>query len=150
MLRTFSTSNHNEILKITRALSLSDQYWLKSKNESIQYEDVSPYLHESWAEGEYFSRCSIATLFTNGAATKQRDNRYWLRKFNSSKEYQVYQLINEIYSECILIPETKLNNTDLLIKNFTSLNPPIFLEDLNQSSLLNYEENHFNILERVL
>ena len=144
MLRTFGTDNHNNILKLTRALSLSDQYWLKEKSEAVSFESITPYLNEGWAEGDWFSEGSIATLFTNGAATKQWDNSTELRKFNSEKEYDVFQIAAEIWPkarEANLIPDTRLDDRDLVVSNFTSLD--VFLEALDQSAELGPLDNHF-------
>ena len=145
MLRTFGTDNHNNILKLTRALSLSDQYWLKEKSEDVRFESITPYLHESWVEGDWFSEGSIATLFTNGAATKQWDNSSELRKFNSKKEYDVFRIISEIWPDAFeaqLIPSSRLDGEDLLISNFTSMD--VFLEAFDQSAELGPIDNHFD------
>ncbi|MCL1998581.1 MAG: hypothetical protein FWG65_07435 [Turicibacter sp.] len=91
MLRKFQTDNHNNILKLTRALSLSDCYWLKEKTETVRFEEITPYLNIDWEEGEHFSSGSLATLFTNGAATKQWDNSSVLRKFSGENEYLLQQ-----------------------------------------------------------
>ena len=144
MLRTFGTDNHNNILKLTRALSLSDQYWLKEKSENVRFEAVTPYLHKSWPEGDWFTEGSIATLFTNGASTKQWDNSLELRKFNSEKENDVFKIIQEIWPNAVeteLIPKTRLDEKDLLVSNFTSLD--VFLEALDQSAELGPLDNHF-------
>ena len=147
LMRLFGTDNHNNVLKPTRALSLSDTYWLKEKHENILFEEITPYLHERWEGGLSFGEGSIATLFTNGAANKRWDNSSYLRKFNSLKEYEVYNIITELYPK----PEDynfeltafRLDSQDLLLKNFTSLD--IFLEALNQSEFLESTGNHFDV-----
>jgi hypothetical protein len=45
MLRAFGTDNHKNVVKATRALSLSDCYWIKEQGEKVSFEDVTPYLH---------------------------------------------------------------------------------------------------------
>ena len=143
MLRTFGTDNHNNILKLTRALCLSDQYWLKEKFENVTFESVTPYLNEKWTEGEWFSEGSIATLFTNGAATKQWNNSHELCKFNSEKEFDVFLIISQIWPDAIetgMIPKTRLEGKDLVIENFTNTN--VFLEALDQSAELGPLDNH--------
>ena len=146
MLRQFNTDNHNNILKPTRALSLSDVYWLREKHEEIIFEQVTPYFNTVWEGGELFSEGSIATLFTNGAANKRWDNRDILRKFNSIKEYDVYQIAQLIFKDsedARFLPKVMRDGDDLLIENFTSTNT--FLESLEQSKYLTDTSNHFDI-----
>ena len=143
MLRTFATDNHNNIIKLTRALSLSDQYWLKDRDEDVKFEHVTPYLNEKWPEGEWFGEGSIATLFTNGAATKQWDNKSELRKFSSEKEFDVFRIISEIWPDAVkseLIPCTRIDGKDLVVINFTDMS--VFLEGLDQSEYLGPFDNH--------
>ena len=71
MLRAFGTDNHSNILKATRALSLSDCYWLKELGEKVLFSEVTPYIHKEWNGTDKFTGGSIATLFVNGAATKR-------------------------------------------------------------------------------
>jgi len=129
MLRAFGSDNHATSLKRTRALSLSDCYWLKDKSESVFFADISPYFNKEWdGTGEY-SGGSISTLFVNGAANKRWENSTTLVKYNSEKEIVPYQLAAAL----------GLNNTakaylcdkDLHITNFTT--PDLMLETLEQS-----------------
>ena len=151
LMRLFGTDNHNNVLKPTRALSLSDAYWLKEKYENILFEDVTPYLHERWEGGLAFGEGSIATLFTNGAANKRWDDSIYLRKFNSKKEYEVYNIITELYPKPednrFELPEYKLDSQDLVLNNFTSMD--IFFEALNQSEFLGSTGNHFDVALEV-
>ena len=147
LMRLFGTDNHNNVLKPTRALSLSDTYWLKEKHENVLFEEVTPYLHERWDEGLSFGEGSIATLFTNGAANKKWDDSLYLRKFNSVKEYEVYNIISELYPQSekhnFDLTKYKLDGQDLVLSNFTSMDT--FLEALNQSDFLGDTGNHFEV-----
>ena len=90
MLRAFGSDNHNSSLDQTRALSLSDCYWLKRKGEYVKFEDVTPYLNEEWDGIGAFKGGSISTLFVNGAASKRWVNKDTLVKYKSVKMAYYY------------------------------------------------------------
>jgi hypothetical protein len=136
MLRAFGSDNHNSSLKQTRALSLSDCYWLKEKDEKIKFEEVTPYLNKEWDGTGEFLGGSISTLFVNGAANKKWINESTLVKFNSQKELIPFRLAEDLGLNSV--PKTWLEDTDFFIKNFTSTTK--MLETMEQSGLITGEK----------
>ncbi|MCL1934868.1 MAG: hypothetical protein FWF57_00585 [Defluviitaleaceae bacterium] len=132
MLRAFGSDNHNSSLKVTRALSLSDCYWLKEKDENILFENVTPYLNKEWDGTGQFTGGSISTLFVNGAANKKWIDKDTLVKFNSSKEIIPFQLAEKL--ELNLVPKTWIKEGDFYIENFTSMS--VMLETMEQSGFV--------------
>jgi len=133
MLRAFGTDNHGNILKATRALSLSDCYWLKEKDESVLFNEVTPYIHKEWDGTDKFSGGSIATLFANGAATKRWIDSKTLLKENSFNEFDAYKLCTELVPE-EYAAKANLSDKGLYLTNFTS--PDFFLESFEQSGYI--------------
>jgi hypothetical protein len=138
MLRAFGSDNHTpEILQVTRALSLSDCYWLKTSNENVRFQDVTPYLNAEWNGNGAFKGGSISTLFVNGAANKKWLDSKTLLKIGSFKETDGYALCEEL--KIPHISETRLSNDGILVTNFTS--PDKFLESVEQSGYVQKNEN---------
>lgn len=133
MLRAFGTDNHSKILKPTRALSLSDCYWLKQRSEKVLFDDVTPYLHKEWNGTDNFSGGSISTLFANGAATKRWINSKTLLKENSFNEFDAYKLCAAIKIE-EYAAKAQMTDNGICLTNFTS--PDFFLESLEQSGYI--------------
>ena len=138
MLRAFGTDNHNNTLKVTRALSLSDCYWLKQRDEKVIFSEVTPYLNKEWDGSGSFQGGSISTLFVNGAADKRWVDAKTLLKINSYKELEPYALCRELglqeYSA-----EAVLSEEGLQVANFTSTG--CFLESMEQSGFIGEEDN---------
>ena len=133
MLRAFGTDNHNRTLDITRALSLSDCYWLKQQNETVVFNDVTPYLHTEWQGEGVFKGGSISTLFVNGAATKRWLDSGTLLKEGSYKELEPYTLCSVLdIAEYAAKPH--MSNKGIMLTNFTS--PSRFLESFEQSGFV--------------
>lgn len=130
MLRAFGTDNHNRTLDATRALSLSDCYWLKKQNETVLFGDVTPYCNDEWKGDGDFKGGSISTLFVNGAADKKWLDAKTLLKVNSFKEYDVYQLCSQLGLEKYTA-NADVSDEGILIYNFTS--PDYFFESFEQS-----------------
>ena len=133
MLRAFGTDNHGNILKATRALSLSDCYWLKEPDEKVLFYEVTPYIHEEWNGTDKFTGGSIATLFVNGTATKRWLDSKTLLKESSFNEFDAYKLCTE------LVPQqyaagAHLSDKGLCLTNFTSTD--YFLESFEQSGYI--------------
>lgn len=144
MLRAFSTDLHDaEVIRVTRALSLSDCYWIKQQNEDTKFNDVTPYLNKEWDGNGEFKGGSISTLFANGAANKKWLDSNNLVKHDSSKEHDAYKLCSELGVNPEYCAEARLsgeNNKDLIIANFTS--PESFLESAGQSGLFTENKPH--------
>jgi len=132
MLRAFGSDNHNSSLKQTRALSLSDCYWLKEDGEDIKFEDVTPYLNEEWDGTGEFTGGSISTLFVNGAANKRWIDKDTLVKFNSARELIPFQLAKSL--NLSFVPEAWVKGEDFYIRNFTTMSS--MLETMEQSGFV--------------
>ena len=133
MLRAFGTDNHGNILKATRALSLSDCYWLKELDEKVLFCEVTPYIHEEWNGTDKFTGGSIATLFVNGAATKRWLDSKTLLKESSFNEFDAYKLCTALLPQQFAT-RAHLSDMGLCLTNFTSSD--YFLESFEQSGYI--------------
>ena len=138
MLRAFGTDNHNNILNVTRTLSLSDCYWLKQQNENVSFSEVTPYLNKEWDGSGVFKGGSISTLFVNGAADKRWIDSNTLLKVNSHKELEPYMLCRQLGLE-EYAAKASISKEGLLVTNFTSTD--CFLESMEQSGIVDEEDN---------
>jgi len=138
MLRAFGTDNHNNIINVTRTLSLSDCYWLKYQNERVLFSEVTPYLHKEWDGTGPFKGGSISTLFVNGAANKRWIDSETLLKVGSFKEFEAYTLCSALGINHAA--EASLSKEGILLTNFTSTD--YFLESLEQSGYIGENDNH--------
>jgi len=138
MLRAFGADNHNkDTIKATRALSLSDCYWIKAQDENITFAEVTPYLNKEWDGSGAFKGGSISTLFVNGAADKKWINSKTLLKVGSFKEIEPYKLCEALGIEHGA--EVQLSDEGLLVTNFTSTD--CFFESMEQSGYVQADEN---------
>jgi len=129
MLAAFGSDTYESAAEITRALSLSDCYWLKRQDEDILFNDITPYLKKEWDGTGVYKGGSISTLFVSGAADKRWLDSRTLLKVKSFKE-------NESYSLCSALglnnkAEHKMSDEGILLKNFTSAD--LFFESMEQS-----------------
>jgi len=129
MLRAFGSDNHENAVKATRTLSLSDCYWIKSRDEEVLFDDITPYKHKEWDGTGTFTGGSISTLFANGASDKRWLDSRTLLKVNSFKEYEPYALCSALGIKNAAVAE--LSEEGLLLTNFTSTS--VFLESMEQS-----------------
>ena len=133
MLRAFGTDNHNRTLDVTRALSLSDCFWLKQQAESVTFNEVTPYLNAEWQGAGVFKGGSISTLFVNGSSTKRWIDAHTLLKEGSYKELEPYTLCSALGLEGYAA-EARMSDKGILLENFTSMDH--FLESLEQSGFI--------------
>ena len=133
MLRAFGTDNHNRTLGVTRALSLSDCYWLKQEHEKTSFDDVTPYLHDEWQGEGVFEGGSISTLFANGASSKRWIDSTTLLKEDSFKEIEPYELCKALDLEHYA-SKARISDKGIKLSNFTSMSS--FLESFEQSGFV--------------
>ena len=70
---TFGQGARMKINWETRALSFSDAYWLKDIDDSIRFEDISPYYKPFWDGSDEFSGQAAPTLYGRWSTfTKKR------------------------------------------------------------------------------
>lgn len=132
MLRAFGSDNHATSLDITRALSLTNCYWLKQRGEKIKFEEVTPYLHKEWDGNGMFTGGSISTLFVNGAASKCWLDSNTLLKIGSYKELEPFKL-GEALGLQQNMAEAKMSDKGIILTNFTSTE--VFFESVEQSGV---------------
>jgi len=137
MLTAFGSDNHENVIEATRTLSLSDCYWLKRQDESVSFNDITPYIHKEWDGTGDFKGASISTLFVNGAADKKWLDSKTLLKVRSYKEYEPYELCYTLGLENTA--EAKKSDEGILLTNFTS--PDYFLESMEQSGFSRKKDN---------
>ena len=138
MLRAFGSDQHSDASnRITRALSLSDCYWLKQQHEHVLFSKVTPYLNKEWDGTGEFKGGSISTLFANGAADKRWVDSNTLLKVNSFREYEPYNLCYALGVNCVA--KAAIVNEGLLVTNFTSTDR--FLETMEQSGFVGENDN---------
>ncbi|GHU92794.1 hypothetical protein FACS1894208_00680 [Clostridia bacterium] len=136
-LKAMGESNHEtpKVVKLSRALCLSDSYWVGSERDKGSFIRLTPYLNKEWDGSESYKGGSIATLFTGGVRGKRWFNAEWLHKYtlggqDVSVEYEAYQLckrLNIPVNEVCLLPDSK----GVAVKNFT--NTRVFMETAEQS-----------------
>jgi len=138
MLRAFGSDKHGDFSdRITRALSLSDCYWLKQRDEHVLFDDVTPYFHTEWDGAGVFNGGSISTLFVNGASDKRWLDSKTLLKVNSFKEFEPYDICYMLGISHIA--KAGLSDGGLLVTNFTSTD--CFLETMEQSGFAGEDDN---------
>lgn len=73
MLRgiTFGQGNRQLINEKTFMLSYSDCYWVKDENNTIRFEDVSPYYTSFWTGKSEYQGGAVPTLYTPGYLSKE-------------------------------------------------------------------------------
>ena len=133
MLRAFGTDNHNNTLGVTRALSLSDCYWLKQHSETVAFDEVTPYLNAEWQGTGIFTGGSLSTLFVNGSATKSWLDAETLLKEGSYKELEPYALCEEL-GIADFAAKARMSSRGIVLTNFTSMDQ--FLESFEQSGFI--------------
>lgn len=113
---TFGQGNRIEIDKTTRALSLSDCYWLKDKADDIAFESISPYCHDFWkGEGSYCGG-SIPTLYVTGYVSKAWINSEYLYKSGCEIEAECSNICLKAGIPCA---EVKIRSGGVEVKNIT-------------------------------
>lgn len=68
---TFGQGARGRINRETHALSFSDCYWIREKDERLQFSEVSPYYAPFWDGMGEFEGQAVPTLYTSGALSKE-------------------------------------------------------------------------------
>jgi|GEM_PF-178647 len=143
MHRAFGVYDHEHAKHATGALSLSDCYWLKRREDDILFADVTPYINKEWdgldangIQNDYIWG-SLSNLFVSGKTDKRWLDASTLLKIDSFREAEPYLL-------CSLlglgnVTETQKSDDGLLLSNFTSSD--IFFESMEQSSIEGDEQD---------
>jgi len=133
---TFGQGNRLVIDKTTRALSLSDCYWIKDKDDNIYFKDISPYYNDFWkGEGRYDGG-AIPTLYVPGYISKAWISGEYLYKTGCEIETECADICRQLGVNCVYVEEYEKG---IIVKNFT--NPDIMLEQADMSG--NFEEDYY-------
>ena len=93
---TFGQGARMRINRETRALSFSDCYWIKAEDDSICFEEISPYYKPFWDGNEEFTGQAAPTLYVGGALSKEWKQDGKLYKYGDiSVELQCIKLCRE-------------------------------------------------------
>ena len=93
---TFGQGARMRINRETRALSFSDCYWTKAEDDSICFEEISPYYKPFWDGNEEFTGQAAPTLYVGGALSKEWKQDGKLYKYGDiSVELQCIKLCRE-------------------------------------------------------
>jgi len=134
MQRAFGNVDYEHAAFATGAHSLSDCYWIKRHDETINYMEITPYIHKEWdgleidgVQNEYIWG-PLSNLFVSGKTDKRWVDAQTLLKVDSFNEFDAYALCSAIGIENI----TDVHKADegLLLNNFTSTD--IFYESMEQ------------------
>ncbi len=143
----FGQGNRVTINNETRALSLSDSYWIKSEKDNIPFEKVSPYYSYFWTGlGEYISGLSIPTLYVGGCLRKEWINSVTLAKYGEETkiEYQVSMLCKLCNIKAV---DIKLVDNGILVRNLT--NPDVMLEQADESGRVDPDDFDESTIEKL-
>lgn len=133
---TFGQGARMRINRETRALSFSDCYWTKAEDDSICFEEISPYYKPFWDGNEEFTGQAAPTLYVGGALSKEWKQDGKLYKYGDiSVELQCIKLCRE----CGISVE-RADETDggIAISNITS--PKVMLEQADQSGRIDPDD----------
>ena len=133
---TFGQGARMRINRETRALSFSDCYWIKDRNDPVRFEDISPYYKPFWDGSEAFSGQAAPTLYVGGALSKEWKQDGKLYKYGDvSVELQCIELCRE----CDIPVENAISIPDgIAIENITSTG--FMLEQADQSGRLDPDD----------
>jgi len=146
--RAFGSSDYEHAAFATGAFSLSDCYWIKQKDDNIQFSDITPYIHKDWIAAESnglqneYIWGSLSNLFVSGKIDKLWIDAQTLLKVNSFKEIEPYALCNAL----ALGNTAQAHKTEdgVVLSNFT--NPDLFYESMEQSGVAGDNENPQEIM----
>lgn len=120
MLRglTFGQGNREMINVQTYALSYSDCYWIKDKNDPTTFEDVSPYFTSFWVGRDYYPGGAIPTLYTPGYLSKEwRKSGKLFKKGNLGIEIECIDLCKACG---VSVENGRIVEDGIELDNFTS------------------------------
>ncbi len=134
---TFGQGNRWRMNIETGAFSLSDCYWLKSKDSGKKFEQVSPYFVDFWKGiGEWRGE-TIPSLYVGGALDKYWDNKGDLIKIGRGLEREVLA-VQLCKAAGILCNDIIKIREGICVKNFTNSNQ--MLEQADASGRLDSED----------
>jgi len=109
----------------THILSLSDCYWRKYENETVTFDQISPYCTDFWDGTGRYQGGAIPTIYTSGVTSKYWVDRSRLYKKGCFVELEAYNLAVDLNIPCNAI-ERSQDNTGIVVHNIT--NSEVMLE----------------------
>jgi hypothetical protein len=140
----FGQGNRRKINVETHALSLSDSYWLKTREENITFEEISPYYSSFWKGDGYYKGEAVPTLYVNGYLPKYWATRELLIKDREKHEIYCYQLAVALG---LRAAEVEDYEDKIAVHNFT--NPNCMFESAEASGKIDPENFTTEDLFRV-
>jgi len=132
----FGQGNRGKINLQTHALSLSDCYWLKRRDDNTtNFSQISPYFSSYWSgEGPYRGQ-AIPTLYVNGFLPKYWEDAHTLVKTAPNHEAYCAELAAQLG-----IPVARVTNfpDGIAVTNFTNEN--VMFEPADASGLINGDD----------
>lgn len=117
-----------EIDRLTYALSLSDSYWVKNEEDTVKFEEISPYFVENTV--------SVSNLYLQGYLPKE-----WIDKGVLNK-YGDIQIETECHNICHIceIPCVEIKDIEngISVKNMTDVN--LMLEQADMSGKIDPDD----------
>jgi hypothetical protein len=131
----FGQGNRRAINTLTHALSLSDCYWVKQENESVDFEDISPYFKDFWTGAGHYEGQAAPTLYVNGYLPKYWLDKNVLVKAKDKKEVYCANLAREMQIPCVKVYPYE---DKIAVENFT--NEHLMFEAAEASGTIHPEE----------
>mgnify|MGYP001083722466 CR=1 FL=1 len=131
----FGQGNRQKINEVTHALSLSDCYWIKRQDESISFEQISPYFKDFWTGEGYYQGQAAPTLYVNGYISKYWENSRILVKNREKHEIECSSAAKALGLKVINIVE---HPDGIAVENFT--NEKLMFESAEASGRLDPDE----------
>lgn len=142
----FGQGKRSRINKQTRALSLSDCYWIKDDYENTKFLDVTPYSNVFWKGKDEYNGESVPTLYVGGYLTKEWATKELLYKHTKKAELEL-----ECINLCILcgisVEYGFLKDKNIIaVCNITD--EDVMLEQADQSGKIDPEDfNEYDIIK---
>ncbi|WP_127581230.1 hypothetical protein [Paenibacillus koleovorans] len=136
----YGQGNRSKINIGTRALGLSDCYWLKDRKEEVTFEEVSPYYTDFWSGAGLYEGQAIPTLYVNGYLPKYWADRNTLIKKSTDTVQANREIYCSILAEALGLPVAKAapSPEGVAVTNFT--NPALMFESADASGKIHGEE----------
>jgi len=116
--RLFGQGNRKTIDRVTRSLSLSDCYWIKARDDTKIFREVSPYFNDFWKGSGVYENQAIPTLYVDGMLPKYWESANWLVKEAPTHEVDCFTLC-----KCLELPVAEVvpySHGTIAVRNFTS------------------------------
>lgn len=145
----FGQGKRSRVDLVTHSFSLSDCYWIKSNDETVTFDELTPYKNAFWFDKDKpYNGEAVPTLYTNGFLSKKWLSKDVLMKLSNDAEYECIRILN-----CFLpcrFPCERLEGYDattkqLRVRNFTDLG--VFFESADMTGML--DPDNFTLQDEI-